>query len=53
MIDLLRANGFELERLIEMYAPTGAETHTYYKWVTAEWAQQWPAEEIWTARKRG
>jgi SAM-dependent methyltransferase len=53
MIDLLRANDFELERLIEIYAPAGAETHTYYKWVTAEWAQQWPAEEIWTARKRG
>jgi SAM-dependent methyltransferase len=53
MIDLLRANEFELERLLELYAPAGAETHTYYKWVTAEWAQQWPAEEIWVARKRG
>src|SRR4051812_29261616 len=53
MIDLLRANDFELERLVELYAPAEAETHAYYKWVTADWAQQWPAEEIWVARKRG
>ncbi len=53
MIDLLRANDFELERLIELYAPADAETHGYYKWVTADWARQWPAEEIWVARKRG
>jgi SAM-dependent methyltransferase len=53
MIDLLRANDFELERLIELYASADAETHGYYKWVTADWARQWPAEEIWVARKRG
>jgi ubiquinone/menaquinone biosynthesis C-methylase UbiE len=52
-IDLLRDNGFELERLAEVFAPPGAETHTYYKYVTAEWARQWPHEEIWVARKRG
>jgi SAM-dependent methyltransferase len=52
LIDLLRVNGFELERLIELYAPADAETHQYYKWVTADWARQWPAEELWTARKR-
>jgi SAM-dependent methyltransferase len=50
-IDLLRANGFEIERLVELYAPEGATTHTYYTYVTAEWAQQWPCEEIWVARK--
>jgi SAM-dependent methyltransferase len=53
MIDLLRTNDFELERLIELYASADAETHGYYKWVTADWARQWPAEEIWVARKRG
>ena len=52
-IDLLRANGFEVERLVELYAQPDSETHTYYKYVTAEWARQWPPEEAWAARKRG
>ena len=39
-IDLLRANGFEIERLIEIQAPADAETHAYYAYVTAEWAKQ-------------
>jgi SAM-dependent methyltransferase len=52
IIDLLRDSGFEVERLIELYAPQDAETHTYYSYVTAEWAQKWPAEEIWAARKK-
>jgi SAM-dependent methyltransferase len=51
-IDLLRTNGFEIERLVEIQAPAGAETHPYYSYVTAEWAKQWPCEEIWVARKR-
>jgi SAM-dependent methyltransferase len=53
LIDLLSANGFELARLIELYAPEGAATHEYYKWVTAAWARRWPAEELWVARRRG
>jgi SAM-dependent methyltransferase len=52
LIDLLSANGFQLERLLELYAPDEAETHGYYDFVTAEWARRWPAEEIWVARKR-
>jgi SAM-dependent methyltransferase len=52
VVDILRRAGFEIERLIELYAPEGAETHHYYGYVTAEWAQKWPAEEIWVARKR-
>jgi SAM-dependent methyltransferase len=52
-IDVLRANGFEIERLVELFAQPDAETHTYYKYVTAEWARKWPAEEIWVARRRG
>jgi len=51
-IDLLRANGFELERLVELYAPDGAENHAYYDFVSVEWARRWPAEEIWICRKR-
>ena len=51
LVDLLRANGFVVERLVELYAPPDAETHSYYKYVTAEWARQWPSEELWVARK--
>jgi SAM-dependent methyltransferase len=53
ILDLLRANGLELERLIELFAPESAETHSYYSYVSAEWAQQWPSEELWVARKHG
>jgi ubiquinone/menaquinone biosynthesis C-methylase UbiE len=53
LLDLLRANGFELERLIELFAPEDAETHSYYVHVTSEWAKQWPHEELWVTRKRG
>ena len=51
-IDLLRANGFEVERLVELFAPPAAETHSYYKYVTADWAGRWPAEDLWVARLR-
>jgi len=50
-IDLLCANGFEIERLIEIQAPADAVTHEHYAYVTADWARKWPAEEIWAARK--
>jgi hypothetical protein len=49
---VLRANGFEIERLVELRAPEGAETHEFYDAVSADWARKWPAEEIWVARKR-
>jgi ubiquinone/menaquinone biosynthesis C-methylase UbiE len=52
VIDVLRDNGFRVERMIELYAPEDAQTHAYYKWVTAEWARQWPHEELWVARKQ-
>jgi SAM-dependent methyltransferase len=52
-VDILRTNGFEVERLIELFAPADAKQHSYYGYVTPEWAQQWPAEDIWVARKRG
>jgi SAM-dependent methyltransferase len=52
-IDLLHENGFEVERLVELFASPDSETHTYYKYVTAEWARKWPPEEAWAARKSG
>lgn len=51
-IRLLRENGFEVERLIDVYARADSKKHDYYGYVSAEWARKWPAEEIWTARKR-
>ena len=50
-VRLLRANGFEILDLIELQAPAGAVTHEHYDFVSAEWAKQWPSEEIWVARK--
>jgi len=52
-IRVLRAHGFEIEALYELQAPEGAQTHSCYNFVTAEWGRKWPAEEIWKARKRG
>jgi len=49
-IRLLRANGFEIEDLIEVRPPEGATTS--YQWMTTEWARRWPCEEIWKVRKR-
>ena len=51
-VRLLRGNGFEIEALIELFAPEGAEDHSYYH-SSAEWAKKWPWEEIWVARQRG
>jgi len=49
-IRLLRANGFEVEDLVELRPPEGATSS--YPFVTAEWARRWPSEEVWKARKR-
>ena len=51
-IDVLHSSGFEVERLVELYAPEGATTHEYYDGATAEWASNWPSEDLWVARKR-
>jgi ubiquinone/menaquinone biosynthesis C-methylase UbiE len=51
-IDLLRANSFEIERLVELQALPESEPHRYYDYVTPEWAREWPSEEIWVALKR-
>lgn len=51
-IRLLHREGFQLESLTEVRAPESAETHPYYGYVSAEWARQWPSEELWVARKQ-
>jgi SAM-dependent methyltransferase len=50
MLRLLRASGFEVENLIELYPPAGATTR--YPFVDAEWAARWPTEDVWVARRR-
>ena len=52
LFQLLRKTGFEVTDFRELFAPNDAVDHPYYKWVPAEWAKKWPAEEIWRARKR-
>jgi SAM-dependent methyltransferase len=49
-IRLLRENGFDVIALHELQAPE--HTTATPGIVTAEWGRQWPAEEIWVARKR-
>jgi SAM-dependent methyltransferase len=48
-IRVLRANGFEVENLIEVRPPEEATSR--YPFVTLEWARRWPSEEIWIARR--
>jgi len=50
-IRLLRANGFEVEDMIEVRP--AADAATTWPAITLEWARNWPCEEIWKARKRG
>jgi ubiquinone/menaquinone biosynthesis C-methylase UbiE len=56
MIRLLRDAGFEVLDLIEVYAPAEAGDATLLSgekdFVSADWAQRWPVEEVWRARKR-
>jgi SAM-dependent methyltransferase len=51
-IRLLREHGFDVEALHELQAPEDAQMHSYYDYVSADWGQKWPAEELWKARKR-
>ena len=52
-IRLLRANGLQVEDLIEIQAPEGAPPHRNEALAGPEWARKWPSEEIWRARKVG
>jgi SAM-dependent methyltransferase len=51
-IRVLRQNGFEVERLVEIQAPADAVMDKRWTIATPEWAHQWPSEEAWIARKR-
>jgi SAM-dependent methyltransferase len=50
-IRLLRATGFEVLQLIELQAPPEATMHSYYDFITADWARSWPCEDLWVAQK--
>ena len=47
MLAILRANGFELARLPRALRAGRRHDHEYYDDLPADWAKQWPAEEIW------
>ena len=48
-IAVLRRHGFMVDALHELYPPDDATSPEYYDIVTADWARQWPAEELWVA----
>ncbi|MGD0748101.1 MAG: class I SAM-dependent methyltransferase [Acidimicrobiales bacterium] len=48
-IRLLRANGFEIHDLIEIRPSPGATTR--FAFVDGGWADRWPCEEVWRARR--
>ena len=49
-IAVLRAAGFRIEDLREVYAPRGA-TPTRFGWMPPNWARRWAHEDIWVARR--
>ncbi|MEO8106496.1 MAG: class I SAM-dependent methyltransferase [Actinomycetes bacterium] len=48
-IGVLRRHGFTVAALHELYPPDGVEPPDYYEIVSARWAGNWPAEELWVA----
>ena len=48
-IRALRTNGFTVEALVELQAPVGAVPPLDH--IPPGWAERWPSEEIWVARK--
>lgn len=51
MIALLRRSAFAVQELREIRPPDGSTTR--FPFITLEWAQRWPCEEVWKARKLG
>ena len=49
-ITLLGGAGFSVERLVELRPPSDITT-TYEDFAPPKWAQRWPAEWIWVARR--
>jgi ubiquinone/menaquinone biosynthesis C-methylase UbiE len=53
LIRLLRKSGFEILDMVEIFASADAKNHPFYgEYMSVEWAQKWPSEEMWRARKR-
>ena len=53
LIRLLRNSRFELLDMVEIFASADAVNHPFYgEYMSVEWAQKWPSEEMWRARKR-
>ena len=48
LIALLRRCGFAVEELLEIRPRDGSTTR--FPFITLDWAQQWPCEEVWKAR---
>src|SRR3954451_16034336 len=48
-VRLLRASGFVVVALHEIYAPPEGNDHAFYEIVSKDWATRWPAEELWVA----
>ena len=51
-IATLRDSGFEVSALHEVYPREDAADHAWYQIVSAQWASNWPAEELWVASLR-
>jgi SAM-dependent methyltransferase len=49
LIALMRRCALRVDELIEIRPPDGSTTR--YPFVTLEWSQQWPCEEVWKATK--
>jgi SAM-dependent methyltransferase len=52
-IAALTACGFAVEALHELTAPAGCIDHDFYEIADVQWAQRWPAEDLWVARRVG
>ena len=49
-IALFRANGFQVDRLIEL-RPAEDAPSTYRTPAETRWAHRWPMEQLWVLRK--
>ncbi len=52
-IAALTASGFVVEALHELTAPAEAADHEFYQIADVWWAQRWPVEDLWVARRVG
>jgi len=48
-IGALTTSGFVVDALLELFPPSGADDPVYYEIVSADWANRWPAEDVWVA----